>query len=45
MRFFAVRRFKEVNAMMRWQVRFGRALLGLGAVLALVVGSGAGTRW
>src|SRR5919199_2670986 len=35
MRFFAVRRFKEVNAMMRWQVRFGRALLGLGAVLAL----------
>jgi hypothetical protein len=31
--------------MMRWQVRFGRALVGLGAVLALVVGAGAGTRW
>lgn len=31
--------------MMRWKVRYARTLIGLGAILALVVGSGAGTRW
>jgi hypothetical protein len=40
-----LRQLKEVNAVIRWQVRFHRVLIGLGAVVALAVSAGAGCRW
>jgi hypothetical protein len=36
---------KEVTHMLRWNVRYVRALVALGAFAALLVDAGAGLRW
>jgi hypothetical protein len=40
-----MRQLKEVNTVIRWQIRLGRALLVMGAFVALAVSAGAGARW
>lgn len=43
---FAATSSKEVNTqMLKWQIRYLKAALGVGALVALLVGSGAGMRW
>jgi hypothetical protein len=36
---------KEVTHMVRWQIRYIRAMVALGGFAALLVDAGAGLRW
>jgi hypothetical protein len=36
---------KEVTHMVRWQIRYIRAMIALGGFAALLVDAGAGLRW
>jgi hypothetical protein len=36
---------KEVTHMVRWNIRYVRAIVALGAFAALLVDAGAGLRW